>query len=174
MRAVEKNISFPDIELEAIQAVYFIGIGGIGMSALARYFNRTGKKVFGYDHTATQLTQKLEAEGIHIHFEDQVKLIPSEFLDIYQENALVIYTPAIPLAHKELNYFKSKGYNLLKRSQALGVITGNIHGLAVAGTHRKTTTSCILAHIIHAYGESHSAFLGGIASNLYSNFVHVV
>ena len=109
MRAVEKNISFPDIELEAIQAVYFIGIGGIGMSALARYFNRTGKKVFGYDHTATQLTQKLEAEGIHIHFEDQVTLIPSEFTDIYQKNALVIYTPAIPLAHKELNYFKSSG-----------------------------------------------------------------
>jgi UDP-N-acetylmuramate--alanine ligase len=172
MRAVEKNISFPDIELEAIQAVYFIGIGGIGMSALARYFNRTGKKVFGYDHTATQLTQKLEAEGIHIHFEDQVTLIPSEFTDIYQKNALVIYTPAIPLAHKELNYFKSKGYNLLKRSQALGVITGNTHGLAVAGTHGKTTTSCILAHIIHAYGEPLSAFLGGIASNFDSNFVH--
>lgn len=168
----EKNISFSDLDLEAIQAVYLIGIGGIGMSALARYFNRIGKRVFGYDSTATPLTQKLEAEGIHIHFEDQVELIPSEFLDLYQENALVVFTPAIPIAHKGLNYFKSTGHTLLKRSQALGVIIANTHGLAVAGTHGKTTTCCILAHIIHAYGEPLSAFLGGIASNFESNFVH--
>tara|TARA_B100000768_G_C11284815_1_gene381666 strand:+ start:5105 stop:6523 length:1419 start_codon:yes stop_codon:yes gene_type:complete len=172
MSANEKNISLSNIELAAIEAVYFLGIGGIGMSALARYFNRIGKKVFGYDNTATPLTKKLEAEGIHIHFEDQVKLIPSNFLDIYQENALVVYTPAIPLTHKELNYFKSTGHKVLKRAQALGVITENTHSLAVAGTHGKTTTSSILAHLIHAHGEPISAFLGGVASNFESNFVH--
>lgn len=172
MSANEKNISLSDIELAAIEAVYFLGIGGIGMSALARYFNRIGKKVFGYDNTATPLTKKLEAEGIHIHFEDQVKLIPSNFLDIYQENALVVYTPAIPLTHKELNYFKSTGHKVLKRAQALGVITENTHSLAVAGTHGKTTTSSILAHLIHTHGEPISAFLGGVASNFESNFVH--
>lgn len=168
----EKKISFSDIKLDAIKAVYFIGIGGIGMSALARYFNRIGKKVSGYDKTATPLTQKLEKEGIYIHFEDQEQSIPVGFLSIDLKNTLVIYTPAIPADHLGYNYLMSAGYTILKRSEALGIITTNTRGLAVAGTHGKTTTSSILAHIVHEYGEPVSAFLGGIATNFNSNFIH--
>lgn len=168
----EKKISFSDINLDAIKAVYFIGIGGIGMSSLARYFNRIGKKVSGYDKTATPLTQKLEKEGIYIHFEDQEQSIPAGFLSIDLKNTLVIYTPAIPADHEGYNYLMSAGYTILKRSEALGIITTNTRGLAVAGTHGKTTTSSILAHIVHEYGEPVSAFLGGIATNFNSNFIH--
>ena len=144
-------------------AVYFLGIGGIGMSALARYFNSRGTKVSGYDKTATPLTRQLEAEGMHIHYEDDVELVDKDAL-------LVLYTPAIPAGHTELNFFRSNGYRLMKRSEALGLITSNQYNICVAGTHGKTTTSAMLAHILRDSGLGCNAFLGGIASNYNTNF----
>ncbi len=168
----EKNISVNHIELETIKEVYFIGIGGIGMSALARYFNSIGKDVHGYDKTQTELTNSLESEGINIHFEDNVSQIPESIKTMDKTNVLVVYTPAIPNSHQELKYLKNNAFTILKRSQALGIIVSNTKGLAVAGTHGKTTTSSILAHILKEYNEPISAFLGGIASNFNSNFIH--
>ena len=151
------------IEIKDIKRVYFLGIGGIGMSALARYFNTNGVAVSGYDKTETVLTKKLAAEGISIHFEDNI-----EFIDKAAE--LVIYTPAVPKDHKELNYFLENNYNLVKRSEVLGAITNSTYNICIAGTHGKTTTSTMVAHILRHSGYGCNAFLGGIAVNYNSNF----
>jgi UDP-N-acetylmuramate--alanine ligase len=144
-------------------AVYFLGIGGIGMSALARYFNANGVLVSGYDKTETILCKELVAEGIKIHYEDNI-----EFID---KNAkLVIYTPAVPKDHKELNYFLAHDYTVVKRSDVLGAITASGFNICVAGTHGKTTTSSMVAHILRHSGYGCNAFLGGIAVNYNSNF----
>ncbi len=148
---------------EGAGSVYFLGIGGIGMSALARYFNTNGVTVSGYDKTETVLTKKLAAEGIAIHFEDNI-----EFIDKAAE--LVIYTPAVPKDHKELNYFLDNNYNLVKRSEVLGAITNSTYNICVAGTHGKTTTSTMVAHILRHSGYGCNAFLGGIAVNYNANF----
>jgi UDP-N-acetylmuramate--alanine ligase len=155
-------------DIQAYSAVYFLGIGGIGMSALARYFKLLGKTVGGYDKTPSPLTDTLTEEGIFIHFEDLGNEIPTPFNN--PETCLVIYTPAIPNQLKELNYIKENNFDLLKRSEALGFITRSSKGLGVAGTHGKTTTSTLLAHILNE-SIGCSAFLGGIASNFNSNFV---
>ena len=157
------------MNLQPITNVYFIGIGGIGMSALARYFNANGKVVAGYDRTSTDITEILEKEGIKVHFTDEVKAIPASFKNT--TTTLVVYTPAIPKDHKELTFFQDNGYQVVKRSEVLGFITKNSFCLAVAGTHGKTTTSSILAHIMVESGASVSAFLGGIVENFNSNLV---
>ncbi|MEO6127842.1 MAG: Mur ligase domain-containing protein, partial [Ferruginibacter sp.] len=145
-------------DISKISSVYFLGIGGIGMSALARYFNSKGIQVSGYDKTSTFLTKQLEAENIKIHYEDNV-----EFID---KNAdLVIYTPAVPAGHTELNFYKEHNYHLLKRSEVLGLITEHNFNICIAGTHGKTTTSAMIAHILRDTGYGCNAFLGGIASN---------
>ncbi len=149
--------------------VYFIGIGGIGMSALARYFVANGKVVAGYDKTPSEITDSLTALGIEIHFEDAIKNITETFLNA--ENTLVIYTPAIPKNHAEFNYFKNNNYHILKRSQVLGLITENTFCLAVAGTHGKTTTTSILGHLLHECHVPLTAFLGGICENYNSNLI---
>ena len=146
-----------------VGGVYFLGIGGIGMSALARYFNTKGIKVSGYDKTETELTKKLAAEGIATHYEDNIELID-------KNAALVVYTPAVPKDHKELNYFLQNNYNLVKRSEVLGTITNSSYNICVAGTHGKTTTSTMIAHILRHSGYGCNAFLGGIAVNYNSNF----
>ncbi len=147
---------------------YFIGAGGIGMSALERFFNSLGKSVLGYDRTPTELTNALIEEGIQIHFEDNVNLIPS---DLTPENTLVIFTPAVPSDHKELNYFLDQGFDVLKRSQLLGEITKHTYNIGVAGTHGKTTTTSILGHILKEADVESTAFLGGIAENYNSNII---
>ena len=144
-------------------SVYFIGIGGIGMSAIARYFNSRGVKVSGYDKTETQLTKQLQAEGITIHYEDNLDLIN-------KEAALVVYTPAVSLDHKEYSYFLEHGYTIMKRSEVLGLITQGSFNICVAGTHGKTTTSTMIAHILRHSEYGCNAFLGGIASNYETNF----
>lgn len=155
-----------------ITQVYFLGIGGIGMSALARYFLSSGKKVAGYDRTSTPLTQGLEREGMLIHYEDSVDKIPASMRDLEQRNStLIVITPAIPSGHSELDWFKQSGYDLLKRSEVLGVITRKVPTMAVAGTHGKTTTSTILAHVLRVAGRNCTAFLGGISANYRNNLV---
>jgi len=156
------------MELRNIQRVYLIGIGGIGMSGLARYFNHLGCIVCGYDKTPTDLTDDLRNEGIQVVFEDKDGGIPRSFRDP-DDNTLVIYTPAIPKNSEILNYFQSQGFVLWKRSQVLGLISKGKFTIAVAGTHGKTTTSCMVAHILKDSGKDCSAFLGGIASNYQSN-----
>lgn len=152
-----------------MQAVYFIGIGGIGMSAIARYFLNIGIFVGGYDKTPSALTEALEQEGAIIHYEDDVQLIPVECLE--KENCLVVYTPAIPASHKEWNFFKEKGFNIQKRAQVLGTLTHSLKGLCAAGTHGKTTTSSMLAHILHQSHIGCNAFLGGITKNYGTNYL---
>ena len=149
--------------------VYFIGIGGIGMSALARYFVAYKKQVAGYDKTKTEITEALEALGIKIHFEDDVKYIEPRYLD--PDSTLVVYTPAIPKDHKEFNYFKNNGFEILKRSTVLGEITKNTFCFAIAGTHGKTTTTSILGHLLNKCGIEVTAFLGGISQNYNSNLI---
>ena len=149
--------------LTNIKHIYFIGIGGIGMSALARYFNTQGVVVSGYDKTPTALTNDLEKEGIKVHFEDDINQID-------KEATVVVYTPAIPASHKELNYCKDNGYNVVKRSDVLNWITENAFTIAIAGTHGKTTTTSMTAHILRHSGYGCNAFLGGIASNYGTNF----
>lgn len=151
-------------ELANIKNIFFIGIGGIGMSGLARYFNFMGKNVFGYDKTRTDLTSKLEGEGINIHYEDSLSNIPPN-IDI------VIYTPAIPKDHQQFNYFKNHNFPIYKRSQILGLLSQEHKVLAVSGTHGKTTTSTLLTHILVTGGVDCTAFLGGISENLQSNFI---
>src|SRR5690606_26847288 len=143
--------------------IYMIGIGGIGMSALARYFVSIGKNVAGYDRTQTPLCEALESEGIAIHYEDNLHKIDKAFKD--PDNTTVIYTPAIPSDMGELVYFKENGFELLKRAQALGQISAATTCLAVAGTHGKTTTSALLAHLFKSSGHNIAAFLGGITTN---------
>ena len=156
-------------DFEQMNCIYFIGIGGIGMSALARYFVAKQKIVAGYDKTPSEITSSLEKSGVDIHFEDDLSLVPDSFLD--KRNTLVVYTPAIPDTHQELSYFNQKGFYVLKRSEVLGMITNQTFCLAVAGTHGKTTTSSILAHLLYECDVEMSAFLGGISNNYDSNFI---
>ena len=156
------------MNLNQIHNVYFIGIGGIGMSALARYFKAIGKNVSGYDKTETELTKELQQLGISIHFEDRIDLIP---VDYYVENTLVIITPAVPMHHSEWNYFLEREYEVKKRAEVLGIITKDTFCFAVAGTHGKTTTSSILGHILFESGVDVTAFVGGIVENYNSNLI---
>lgn len=157
------------MDLEKIHNVYFIGIGGIGMSALARYFRFIGKNVAGYDKTPTHLTDELKESGIHIHFEDAIELIELPFLN--KENTLVVVTPAVPKDHFQWNYFLQNGFVIKKRAEVLGIITKDTFCFAVAGTHGKTTTSSILGHILYESGADVTAFLGGIVENYNSNLI---
>lgn len=152
-----------------IYRVYFIGIGGIGMSALARYFSSLGMEIAGYDRMSTNLTSQLSSEGMNIHFEDDVDMIPSRFLN--KEGTLIIYTPAISSDHKEYNYFIKNNFQVAKRSALLGQIVNRGRSVAVAGTHGKTTISGMIAHILHESGTGCNAFLGGICKNFNSNFL---
>lgn len=149
--------------------VYFIGIGGIGMSALARYFHTNGKLVAGYDRTPSDITASLEALGIAINFQDDIAKIPSGFLD--SGNTLIVYTPAIPKNHYQFNYFKSNGFRVLKRSVVLGEIANQSTCMAIAGTHGKTTTTSILGHLLYECDAPVTAFFGGISENYNSNFI---
>ncbi len=156
------------MNLDKIHNIFFIGIGGIGMSALARYFHTLGQNVAGYDKTPTELTDELVQSGISIHFEDRIDLIPADFT---KETTLVVITPAVPKTHSQWNYFIEREFEIKKRAEVLGIITKNTFCFAVAGTHGKTTTSSILAHILFQSGVDVTSFLGGIVENYNSNLV---
>ena len=158
------------MKLKDLHIVYFVGIGGIGMSAIARWFNQHGASVHGYDRVETPLTRALSEEGIDIHYEDDLDLIP-EGLKTNRAGSLVVYTPAIPKDHKEFNHLKASGYTIMKRSEVLGLITNNTFTVAVAGTHGKTTTSSMVAHLLKDAGKDIAAFLGGLSTNYNSNFI---
>ena len=158
------------MKFDRINRVYLIGVGGIGMSALARYFNLLGKDVAGYDRESKYLTQQLEKEGIIIHYEDEPGLIPSAFTQ-NAKRTLIIYTPAVSINHKELKFFRDNGYTVLKRSEVLGEISKGKTCLAVAGTHGKTTVSAILSHLLNNSPLGCNAFLGGILKNYHSNLI---
>ena len=157
------------MNINTIQAVYFIGAGGIGMSALVRYFLSKGKKVGGYDRTPSELTEKLIAEGADIHYEESVSLIPEAFL--HPETTLVVYTPAIPASHQELVYFQEHQFEIHKRAQVLGMLTQTEKGMCVAGTHGKTTTSTMAAFLMDHSHVGCNAFLGGISKNYQTNLL---
>ncbi len=157
------------MEMQNMKAVYFVGIGGIGMSAIARYFLQQGYAVGGYDKTPTELTRKLAEEGAQIHYVEDVELIPSVFHQ--KDTCLVVYTPAIPSSHQELRYFRQEGFEIAKRAQVLGALTRSMRGLCVAGTHGKTTTSSMTAHLLHQSAVDCNAFLGGITKNYGSNYI---
>lgn len=157
------------MELKDIKSVYFIGAGGIGMSAIERYFTHRGAVVAGYDRTPSNLTRQLEKEGILIHYDENVEEIPHACKD--KASCLVVYTPAIPATHKELNWFRDNGFEVQKRAQVLGMLTRTHKGLCVAGTHGKTTTSTMCAHIMHQSHVDCNAFLGGIAKNYGTNYI---
>ncbi len=157
------------MDLSRVHNIYFIGIGGIGMSAIARYFVSIGKNVAGFDRVLTEVTDGLEGLGVHVHTSDSISNIPDAFKD--NVSTLVVYTPAIPKESLELNYFLDEGFKVLKRSEILGEITKNTFCLAVAGTHGKTTTSTILGHIVKEAGVSATSFLGGISENYNSNLI---
>lgn len=149
------------MNIETIQSVYFVGAGGIGMSALVRYFLSKGKVVAGYDRTPSELTQHLIEEGAQIHYEENIDLIPEACKD--KATTLVVLTPAVPQEHAELTYFRDNGFEIQKRAQVLGTITRSSKGLCVAGTHGKTTTSTMTAHLFHQSHVGCTAFLGGIS-----------
>jgi UDP-N-acetylmuramate--alanine ligase len=153
----------PGKGIDAIRQVYFIGIGGIGMSAIAKFFHIKGVKVSGYDKTPTPLTKEMEADGIAVHYEENTDLVP-------KDAGLVIYTPAVPKEHKELVYYRQHGYNVVKRSDVLQLITESSFNICIAGTHGKTTISTMTAHLLRDSGVGSTAFLGGIASNYRTNF----
>ena len=155
--------------LGGLRAVYFVGAGGIGMSAIARYFIKKGLVVAGYDKTPSDLTRRLEKEGMLIHYEENVDEIPHACKK--KESCLVIYTPAIPESHQELRYFRENGFEIQKRAQVLGTLTQTHKGLCVAGTHGKTTTSTMCAHIMHQSHLNCNAFLGGISKNYGTNYI---
>lgn len=157
------------MELDTIKAVYFVGAGGIGMSAIARYFLKKGLVVGGYDKTPSDLTRQLEKEGMHIHYEENVHQIPAACQQ--KDTCLVIYTPAIPQTHQELVFFRENGFEIQKRAQVLGTLTKAHKGLCVAGTHGKTTTSTMCAHIMHQSHLDCNAFLGGISKNYGTNYI---
>lgn len=149
--------------------IYFVGIGGIGMSALARYFVATGNTVAGYDKTPSDITRALQDLGVSIHFEDSISNIPNAFKD--SDKTLVVYTPAIPRSHSQLNYFIAQNFEIKKRSQVLGTITQNTFCFAIAGTHGKTTTTSILGHLLKECNVKMTAFLGGVSENYNSNLI---
>ncbi|HEV7230650.1 MAG TPA: Mur ligase family protein, partial [Bacteroidia bacterium] len=153
------------MDLSNIHKVYLLGIGGIGMSALARYFNAMGKQVSGYDKTPTSLTDELKTEGMDVHFNEDISKVNL----LVPENTLVIYTPAVPKTHSEYVYLATHGFDIRKRSEVLGLITENSFTIAVAGTHGKTTTSSLIAHTLRSAGIECSAFLGGITQNYNTN-----
>ena len=157
------------MDLNDIKAAYFIGIGGIGMSAIARYFLHKGIVVAGYDKTPSDLTKKLCVEGAKVHYEDNIELIPKECKD--KNSCLIVYTPAVPKDHKELIFFQAGGFEIQKRAQVLGTLTRSLKGLCVAGTHGKTTTSSMAAHILHQSHVDCNAFLGGITKNYGTNYI---
>ena len=157
------------MNIETIKSVYFVGAGGIGMSALVRYFLSKGKNVSGYDKTPSDLTETLIKEGADIHYDDNICLIPDYCKD--KESTLVVFTPAIPNTHSELSYFRNNGFEIMKRAQVLGIITKSSRGLCVAGTHGKTTTSSMLAHLLKQSHVDCNAFLGGILKNYNSNLM---
>ena len=158
------------MKLAQYENIYFLGIGGIGMSALARWFMKNGLRVSGYDRTATTLTADLQAEGMQIHFDDTVESIPAEVL-ANKEKTLVIFTPAIPKDHREHAFLKENNYTIMKRSEVLGLISRDYVTVAVAGTHGKTTTSSMVAHLLKTANKNMVAFLGGITTNYASNLV---
>lgn len=157
------------MDIREIHNIYFLGVGGIGMSAIARYFNTLGKNVAGYDKVSKPLTLDLVNEGIQIHYEDSIKNIPEEFKNI--ENTLVVYTPAIPGNNSELEYFKSNGFQIKKRSEVLGILSQQKKCIAVAGTHGKTTISTMIAHFMRQSRMGCDAFLGGISKNYNTNYL---
>ena len=157
------------MNIDAIKSVYFVGAGGIGMSALVRYFLSLGKTVAGYDRTASELTERLNTEGAAIHYDDNTALIPEACKD--KANTLVVYTPAVPQSHSELTWFREQGFEIQKRAQVLGTITRSRRGLCVAGTHGKTTTSSMAAHLIYGSHVGATAFLGGISQNYGTNLL---
>src|SRR5687767_7537351 len=148
---------------EKLNSVYFIGIGGIGMSALARYFHSKGAKVSGYDKTPSSLTKELEQAGMQIHYEENVDLVP-------KEAELIVYTPAVPKEHKELVYYQQHGYKVAKRSDVLQIVTESSFNICIAGTHGKTTITTMVAHLLRHTGYGCNAFLGGISVNYGTNF----
>src|SRR5712675_2985917 len=150
-------------EIKKIKSVYFIGIGGIGMSALARFFHLKGSRVSGYDRTETTLTKELEAEGIAVHYEENVEVIPKNV-------DLVVYTPAIPADHSGLVFYQQNGYRVMKRSAVLEMITESSFNICIAGTHGKTTITTMIAHLLRDSGYGCNAFLGGISVNYGTNF----
>ena len=155
--------------MQEIKSVYFVGAGGIGMSALERYFLHNGIFVGGYDKTPAELTERLREEGAQIHYEENVDLIPAECRD--PQTTLVVYTPAIPAEHKELVWFRENGFEIHKRAQVLGTLTKQMKGLCVAGTHGKTTTTAMTAHLLHESHVGCNAFLGGITKNYGTNYL---
>ena len=157
------------MNIDAIKSVYFVGAGGIGMSALVRYFLSLGKTVAGYDRTASELTERLNTEGAAIHYDDNTALIPEACKD--KASTLVVYTPAVPQSHSELTWFREQGFEIQKRAQVLGTITRSRRGLCVAGTHGKTTTSSMTAHLIYGSYVGATAFLGGISQNYGTNLL---
>jgi len=156
------------VNIGQYDSVYFLGIGGIGMSALARWFREAGLRVAGYDKTPTPLTHELMEEAVEIHFEDRIEMLPGY---LSQEKTLVVLTPAIPADHKEWNYLKEQGFTIMKRSEVLGLLTRNYRTIAVAGTHGKTTTSSLVSHLLKSASINMVAFLGGITVNYDSNLV---
>ena len=155
--------------MKEFDSLYFVGAGGIGMAALERYFLAQGKRVAGYDRTPSNLTNALQQEGVHIDFDENPALIPDYCRD--PERTLVVYTPAVPATHQGLTYFREHGFEVLKRAALLGVVTAHSKGLCFAGTHGKTTTSSMAAHILHSSGIGCNAFLGGVLRNYDSNFL---
>ncbi|MBB6459370.1 UDP-N-acetylmuramate--L-alanine ligase [Flammeovirga kamogawensis] len=151
--------------------IYFLGIGGIGMSALARWFNANGTKVVGYDKTPTDLTAQLQEEGIEIIFDDAVEALPKELLTLPKNDVLVVFTPAIPKIHRGMNFLREEGFTIKKRAEVLGIITSTSFTIGIAGTHGKTTTSSMLSHLLEANNRNCSAFLGGISTNYGTNML---
>ncbi len=158
------------MNLKKLHSVYFLGIGGIGMSAIARWFNHIGIPVYGYDKTPSPLTAALEQEGMQISYVDEVETLPAALLS-QKEQSLVVWTPAIPKDSQLLGYFRSEGFDLKKRSEVLGMITASMYAVAVAGTHGKTTTSSMVAHLLKHAGKNVVAFLGGVTQNYASNLI---
>ncbi len=158
------------IDVKNISNFYFLGIGGIGMSALARFFRKEGKYVAGYDKTSSPLTRKLEEEGLDIHYQDDVNNIPSKIIE--DKNSLIVFTPAIPEENQEMAYFKQSPFVMVKRARVLGYLSREYKTLAVAGTHGKTTISTMLAHLMQYGDDKAHAFLGGIAANYDTNYIH--
>lgn len=158
------------MNLKDIHNVYFVGVGGIGMSALARWFKANGYAVSGYDKTPTELTRALQSEGIDVHYEENIELIPDDVRND-RDNSLIVYTPAIPQTHKELTFLMANGYEVKKRSEILGMITADFKSIAIAGTHGKTTTTSMIAHILKYSGYNCSAFVGGITKNYNTNLL---